>query len=478
MSILQPEAHRKQDERSDLGKRYKKYVSLPKPLRIESFMLTSLSSPILITAFYNSLHCLSKFSDTFWLQCTPRPSPTSAQVRLSTINATNSAFCLFAFDPDFFLSLTTPAPHQKVECQIALKPILTILRTRGRSVERLELSLSPPTSSSHRFNVTLHCAHGIKKSHSFTFSPKRGLMPTADPNPPHFFSLNASTAAEWTDHFLSSSRNGEITFVCTPTSFIARSKDDELPPHVGSSGGGGGAGSSGLAVRKAIHTEVKLALDEFKEYGVLEDVGLTFSLKEFKACVALAEAWGCVLEVNFGKGEEPVFVRMRVEGAVVAEVVIATTRAGPPGEGPPPLPQPQHQHQQHHHQQQQQAQHTQPRTIPNHSTPFSQAPERERDDGPTLHLDSPAQPLFFPGPSQSQPSQSEPEPSQLEPEPEPEPEMEMTFVNPTPVSRGGDPDDFLTTLPASQPSPSHSHTEDTDTEPETGSARKRFKPLF
>ncbi|KAJ1039796.1 hypothetical protein NDA10_003650 [Ustilago hordei] len=87
-----------------------------------------------IKTFYSALHCLSRFSETFWLQCSPKIGGQS-QIRLSAINPTNSAFCMFVFDPDFFLSVTTES-SSKLECQIQLKSILSILRTRGRAPHR------------------------------------------------------------------------------------------------------------------------------------------------------------------------------------------------------------------------------------------------------------------------------------------------------------------------------------------------------
>ncbi|SNX87052.1 related to DNA repair protein rad9 [Melanopsichium pennsylvanicum] len=230
-------------------------------------------------------------------------------IRLSAINPTNSAFCMFAFDPDFFLNVEAEA---KIECQIQLKTILSILRTRGRNVERLQLTLSD-NSCDCRFSITLHCHYGITKAHRLTYSPKRGLLPTADPNPPNFFCINPATASEWLDHFLSSSRTGEITLMCTPDSCIARSKEEEIPENRNQ-------------IRKAIQTEVKIAVQEFKEYCVLEDTKLTFSLREFKATVGLAETLGTAVEVNFSDGDEPLFVRLRVENVVRGEFVIATTK--------------------------------------------------------------------------------------------------------------------------------------------------------
>lgn len=446
-----------------------------------------------IKTFYSALHCLSRFSETFWLQCSPRTNG-QTQIRLSAINPTNSAFCMFAFDPDFFLSVTNQS-DPKIECQITLKPILLILRSRGRSVERLEIDLTD-SGSECRFTVTLHCAHSILKSHRLTYSPKRGLLPTADPNPPNFFCIQASTASEWTDHFLSSSRNGEITFLCSPDSCVARSKEEEIVETRGQ-------------IRKAIHTEVKIAVEEFKDYCVLEETSLTFSLREFKATVGLAEALGVALEVNFSDGDEPLFVRLRVENAVAAEFVIATTKgdrtSGAAGTGgaegaqakaPAPgiaasagttssslvqreqgrsrsgetsassaraetsssslAPQPQ--------------QSTRQASIPNQSTPLPPAPQHEEEED-----ESQTQPLFFPGASQLSlaPSQEEPP-------------AEVTFVQPTPVAQGGDPGEFLApnptqdtsaSLPPSQRSRSDSDSEDAETEG-TGGPRKRFKPLF
>ncbi|SPO30676.1 related to DNA repair protein rad9 [Ustilago trichophora] len=494
-----------------------------------------------IKTFYSALHCLSRFSETFWLSCSSRNSG-QAQIRLSAINPTNSAFCMFAFDPDFFLSVSTS--DQKIECQIQLKTILSILRTRGRNVERLSLSLTDNTPTC-RFTLTLHCHHSILKTHNLTYSPKRGLLPTADPNPPNFLCLNASTASEWLDHFLSSSRTGEITLLCTPDSCIARSKEEEIPEGRGQ-------------IRRSIATEVKIAVEEFKDYCVLEDVKLTFSLREFKATVALAESLGVPLEMNFSDGDEPLFVRLRVESAVAGEFVIATTRgdrtagtgggatAGEEGQTRATTAAQQAQaagiaasvassssarqtgsrttSSSHNRQadtsntntsSSSMLSHPAPaatsanRTIPNQSTPLpSNHTLRETNQPPSEQLSVPphhrcnvpeqgeesdeeTQPLFFPGCE-----------SQLSLQPTPSspsaPAPEVTFVQPTPVAMGGDPDEFFAAQASSTQSTSgggddakmaSQHPElvgsvgsdsDSDTSQRGGNgrSRKRFKPLF
>lgn len=425
-----------------------------------------------IKTFYSTLHCLSRFSDSFWLSCTPRAS-SSPSLRLSAINATNSAFCLFAFDADFFLAL---ACAEKLEVQIQLKGLLSILRTRGRTVERLQLRLT--TGSVCRLSVTLHCRHAIVKTHHLTYEPKRGLLPTADPNPANFFCLHPNTAAEWLDHFLASSRTGEITLVCSPTSCIARSKDEEIPE------------TRGL-VRKSIATEVRIATDEFKEYGVLETARLTLSLREFKASVSLAEQLGVSVEVNFSDGDEPLFVRLRVESAVAAEFVIATTKAGGGGAEASAgaaaeaqeretriaasVPSSARSHSAPSHSRADPSSSLPshaapaPTRIPNQSTPLPPAPPEDAEEADET------QPLFFPGASQ------------LSLHPTPPVAVEEAFVQPTPVAMGGDPGEWLDPHQPSAPPPPPSraaaaHDEDddeSDGERDTASGpRKRFKPLF
>ena len=413
-----------------------------------------------ITAFYSALHCLSRFSETFWLST---PSASNRTVRLSAINATNSAFCMFAFDPDFFLSLTTTT---KVECSIHLKPLLTILRTRGRTVERLALSLT--TEGTCRFTVTLHCHHSILKTHRLTYEPKRGLLPSADPNPPHFFCIHPTTASEWLDHFLSTSKTGEITLHCTPNSCIARSRDDEVVE-----GKAGGA-------RKSIATEVKVAVEEFKEYAVLDEVKLTFSLREFKATVSLAESWGVAMEVNFDV-QGPVFVRLRRESEVGAEFVLATSAGG--GEEAQTNDRSMSDATTERRQRQQpfvaasassHCNHPRPtlaavdsstsvspphigttqKPMPNQSTPVASPPAPLQAD------DDATQPLFFPGASQLSPHPTQ---------------DDSLFVQPTPVSQGGEPAEFLhdENVPHRQ-----SQDDESQTSMHTCAPRKRFKPLF
>ena len=273
---------------------------------------------------------------------------------------------------------------------------------------------------------------------------------------------------------------------------------------------------------------------------MLDDVKLTFSLREFKATVGLAESLGVALEVNFSDGDEPLFVRLRVESAVAGEFVIATTKGdrtasgsgtgagnGSHGEaeqerGGTAAPQPpqrvaasaassatsvrppaasrgsSHNAQPDtsssmlsHPAPAAAASASRPANIPNQSTPRPPAnPPRHPPTEPPAAAagegsDDETQPLFFPGGA-----------SQLSLHPTPGSPAsdgrgpEVTFVQPTPVAQGGDPSEFLAPDPASQdtasqPPSQHRREMEADTDSdssdraESGSGpRKRFKPLF
>ncbi len=207
---------------------------------------------------------------------------------------------MFVFDPDFFLSVATQA-SAKIECQIHLKVSPdsamqhksshtdAMLFGGGKLVDTVDSAVARTdggTAGARPYRlglrVSLHRGAALSAWHlegaSADVRAKARLAAYGRSEPPNFFCIAAATATEWTDHFLSSNRNGEITFACTPSTCVARSKDDDSPDPKG-------------GLRRAIHTEVKIAVDEFREYAVLEACALTFSLREFNATWLWQRHW-------------------------------------------------------------------------------------------------------------------------------------------------------------------------------------------
>ncbi|PWN51835.1 hypothetical protein IE53DRAFT_361271 [Violaceomyces palustris] len=270
-----------------------------------------------VRTFTNALYCLSKFGDNFWLQAS-RQDDTSFQLRISIINSSNSAFCMFTFSQEFFI-LSKLEKKDRLECQLLLKSVLSVLKISGKTVEKCELDLIDD-SEECRLVIRLHCQHGVLKTHKLTYEQKRGLLPTADPNPPNLLVIRAEAAHEWVEHFLSSGKNGEITIWCDDKFCVVKSKDEDGYT-VGSDGKG--------QIRRSIQTEVRVDIQDFETYEISNESCLCFSLKEFRATIVLAEQLGRPLEISFSDGEAPLFVRIHQE-AVEAEFVIATTKGERP----------------------------------------------------------------------------------------------------------------------------------------------------
>lgn len=333
-----------------------------------------------------------------------------------------------------------------------------------------------------RFSIKLHCQHGILKVHKLTYEPRKALSPVGDPNDtPNMFSINAQTAQEWTEHFLSSAKNGDITFSCNPDSCTARSKEEDIAEGKGQ-------------IRKSIHTEVKIAMENFRDYSVVTESVLTFSLKEFKATVTLAETLQTPLEIRFSDGNAPLFLRLKLESTLIAEFIVATSK----GEGMSAhsgvpatartndrpatqaiavsrsgtasgTAQKRRQDSLTQTQDQSHSSGTRSRSNTNGAPPMQSTPLPQANDD-----DDETVPLFFPGASQT--SQLELRPADDDGDAYDYSMQNVDRVPPTPLSKGGDPQEFASAALGSQTTASQ--TSDSELNLEQAGPRKRFQPLF
>lgn len=364
-------------------------------------------------------------------------------------------------------------------------------------MERCELELIDEGEEC-RFSIKLHCQHGILKVHKLTYEPKKALSPAGNTDVPNMFSINAQTAQEWTEHFLSSSRNGDITFYCTPESCTAKSKDEDIAEGKGQ-------------IRKAIHTEVKIAMDNFREYSVVSESLLTFSLREFKATVTLAETLQVPLEIRFSDGDDPLYLRLKVESAIAAEFVVATSKgekmtshSGVPASSRPTpnerpaaqaiavsrsasIPRQDAMAQKRRRRDSSTQIEDQSSSRPsgntlgsntNHAPPMASTPRNAAANRTTAETDTDDEEsaaLFFPGASQT--SQQQLDLGDNDQDDSFEMLMQgVDQVPPTPLSKGGDPQEFAFAALTSQTTASQASNPELNSE-QTG-PRKRFQPLF
>lgn len=77
-------------------------------------------------------------------------------------------------------------------------------------------------------------------------------------------------------------------------------------------------------MNRSVWTEVKVQPRQFKLYQVRQQIELTFSMREFKAAIALADHLKLPLELSFNQGGLPLIIKVECP-AVVAEIYIATS---------------------------------------------------------------------------------------------------------------------------------------------------------
>ncbi|KAL9935158.1 hypothetical protein V8E36_006234 [Tilletia maclaganii] len=310
-----------------------------------------------LKSFNHALTCLGKFGDNLCMQAT-RTEDGSGMLRLSTINASSSAFAAFFFYVDFFEELTVrlredyestkSAQRTKIECQLHARALGSILKSRlNRGLERCEIHIIQPWSISDvgstarptaaaahsqlstgngieaRLLLRLHCAHGVVKTHKLTYEPKKSLYPTANPYPGCQFVIGPRTASEWLEHFLSAKGGGggagapggtagsggaagpagEVSLHCGSDFCIVKNKEVDIAGRLENRLGDGRG-----TILRSIQTQVRIDLNEFVSYDVEQTIHLTFPLKEFKAAITLAESLGLSLEIRFGSNDQPLFI--------------------------------------------------------------------------------------------------------------------------------------------------------------------------
>ena len=89
-------------------------------------------------------------------------------------------------------------------------------------------------------------------------------------------------------------------------------------------------------LRHSIQTEVRISVEQLKEYIVQRDTSIYFSLWEFRAAISAAEVLGSYVRLEFAHGGDPLFLRLDTGGTFRGEFILAT--AGEPTSAPPPPP--------------------------------------------------------------------------------------------------------------------------------------------
>ncbi|RKP27773.1 Rad9-domain-containing protein [Syncephalis pseudoplumigaleata] len=209
-------------------------------------------------------------------------------------------------------------PH----CRIQIKALLSMFRTSStvdKNVEQVELILEHGQLGQPecRLNVRLYCRHGVVMARHLFYEvgePLRAIYNRQSCR--HHWRVSSKILGDWMTYF--QPRLGELTTVCTPTGTKLRSYDESHQTQ------------QFQGVQAALRTELSVDITEFERYHVEAPVELTFSLKEFKVIVQLAEHLATPLSAYFEQEGSPMLLCIAHHELIAADFIVSTvTELGP-----------------------------------------------------------------------------------------------------------------------------------------------------
>ncbi|MEQ2196275.1 hypothetical protein XENOCAPTIV_030093 [Xenoophorus captivus] len=204
-----------------------------------------------------ALHSLSRIGDELYVE------PQEDGLALRSVNSSRSAYACFLFAPLFFSRYSIPS-GLNFRCKMAIKSVLTVFRslaTLEKTVEKCHISLD---EQKDRLTFTLHCKHGLLKTHNLSYQDSESLEAVFDKdNCANVFRAQPRVLVDTVVHFTTSLEEVTVT-VSDERMWVRNHVEDDAERS------------------KAMLTELCLAADEFDHFAVKSHNSITFCLKEFR----------------------------------------------------------------------------------------------------------------------------------------------------------------------------------------------------
>ncbi|XP_072293882.1 cell cycle checkpoint control protein RAD9A [Eucyclogobius newberryi] len=245
-----------------------------------------------------AVHSLSRIGDELYVE------PQEDGLALRSVNSSRSAYACFLFSPLFFSRYTT-ASGQSFRCKMAIKSVQAVFRslaTLEKNVEKCHMKLDEQKSL---LTFTLHCKHGLLKTHNLSFQDSESLQAVFDKD----------SAA---NIFRAQPRLLLDTVVIFPPSLeeVTLSVSDDrmwFKNHV----------EEDAELSKAMLTELCLSSDEFDHFSVQTQNSITFCLKELRGLLLFADSTGLPISIHFDEPGSPVVLSV-TDSVLDGNFVLAT----------------------------------------------------------------------------------------------------------------------------------------------------------
>ncbi|XP_074529824.1 cell cycle checkpoint control protein RAD9A [Halichoeres trimaculatus] len=245
-----------------------------------------------------AIHSLSRIGDELYVE------PQEDGLALRSVNSSRSAYACFLFAPLFFSRYAIPSGHA-FRCKMAIKSVQAVFRSLAsleKTVEKCHIELHEQKS---RLTFTLHCKHGLLKTHNLSFQDSESLQAVFDKDGcANEFMFQPRLLVDSVVHFPLSVEEVNVS-VSDERMWIRNHVEEEAEQS------------------RVMLTELCLASDEFDNFTVKAHNSVTFCLKELRGLLVFAESTGLPISMYFDEPGSPVVLSV-TDSVLEGNFVLAT----------------------------------------------------------------------------------------------------------------------------------------------------------
>ncbi|KAK0623501.1 Rad9-domain-containing protein [Immersiella caudata] len=276
-----------------------------------------------VAILHDALACMFKFSDDVCLEAK------KDKLILTTLNISKSAYICFTFAASRFFSRYhfegNSQYRDRFFCQLYVRSLLSVFRARqcggestGREsvIERCEVAIEDGPGKKSRLIARVTCRNGITASHSLAFEPKTPTHAKFDKTEAtNHWAISSRTLRQLMDHFgpgieLLDINTDDDTRVVNFTCFTEKVQRR-------------GANSNEAVLKKPLHTNIAVEMDEFDDVQVEDKLHIIISVKDFRAILQHAQMISGDLTACYSSPGRPMKLSYNSDG-VLCEFILMT----------------------------------------------------------------------------------------------------------------------------------------------------------
>ncbi|CAK1590427.1 unnamed protein product [Parnassius mnemosyne] len=253
-----------------------------------------------------TIHALARFGDELYLESL------ADCILLRTLNASESAYAMLKFNRNFFsyfnYNYYSTEDNEGLKCKISMKSALNCFKSPAhmdKQVENLEIKLDPEQC---KLIFQFKCKHGIVKTHFISILDSKAMEAVYTKDlVPNRITSSQRILSEAIGNFQNS--DDQVTLEALAQSVLLRNYID-----------------ANVDLSKIIRTQINIRSVEFDSYIIGFETIITFTMKEFKALLAFAEALSLPIQLQFESTGKPVVFIIHNGSTIEAHFVLATSK--------------------------------------------------------------------------------------------------------------------------------------------------------